>query len=326
MPAELPTAPAATRILVIKLGALGDVVLAFAPFAAIRAHHPDAHVTLLTTAPFLGLASASPWFDAVAIDSRPAFWNLRGLGRLRRLLSGFDLVYDLQTSGRSSRYHRLAGRPSWSGIAPGCSLPDRDPDRDRLHTRRRQAGQLAQAGIPAVPDPDLSWLAAHGAMLPAPLPPASLPSTRLALLVPGAAPHRPAKRWPAERFGVLASRLAAAGMIPVVLGTGADAPLADAIRRICPAALDLTGRTTLLELGRLASRAALAVGNDTGPMHLAAAMGCSCLVLFSNESDPVLSAPVGRRDGQVQVLRVPDLSTLDVATVVGRLGPGLEVG
>lgn len=313
MPADLPTARAGTRILVIRLGALGDVVLAFAPFAAIRAHHPQAHVTLLTTAPFLGLASASPWFDAVALDTRPAFWNLRGLRRLRRLLSGFDLVYDLQTSGRSSRYHRLAGRPPWSGIAPGCSLPDRDPDRDRLHTRARQAGQLAQAGIPSVPDPDLSWLASHGPLLPA----------RAALLVPGAAPHRPAKRWPAERFGALAVRLADAGMTPVVVGAAADAPLAATIGRICPAAVDLTGRTTLLELGGLASRAALAVGNDTGPMHLAAAMGCACLVLFSKESDPVLTAPLGRRDGQVEVLRVPDLSALDVSEVFGRLGrPG----
>ena len=320
MPADLPRAPTAKRILVIKLGALGDVVLAFAPFAAIRAHHPDAHLTLLTTAPFLGLASASPWFDAVALDTRPPFWNLRGLRRLRRLLSGFDLVYDLQTSGRSGRYHRLAGRPPWSGIAPGCSLPDRDPDRDRLHTRRRQAGQLAQAGIPAVPDADLSWLSAQGATAPASLQSTLPPSARLALLAPGAAPHRPAKRWPVERFGALASRLAAAGMTPVVVGASIDAPLADAIRRVCPAALDLTGRTTLLELGRLASRAALAVGNDTGPMHLAAAMGCSCLVLFSAESDPALTAPVGRRDGQVRVLRVPDLSALDVATVDGRLG------
>ncbi len=311
MPAERPK-----RILVIKLGALGDVVLAFAPFAAIRAHHPDAHVTLLTTAPFLDLASASPWFDAVALDTRPPPWNLRGLHRLRRLLSGFDLVYDLQTSGRSGRYHRLAGRPPWSGIAPGCSHPDRDPDRDRLHTRSRQAGQLAQAGIPVVPDPDLSWLAAHGPVLPG----------RVALLVPGAAPHRPAKRWPAERFGALANRLAAAGMTPVVVGAAADAPLATTIRRACPATVDLCGRTTLLDLGGLASRAVLAVGNDTGPMHLAAAMGCRCLALFSNESDPALTAPVGRRDGQVAVLRVPDLSTLDVATVAKRLGPGLGAG
>ena len=162
MPADRPPARVVRRVLVIKLGALGDVVLAFAPFAAIRAHHPDAHVTLLTTAPFLGLASASPWFDAVALDTRPAPWNLAGLRRLRRLLAGHDFVYDLQTSGRSGRYHLLAGRPPWSGIAPGCSHPDRDPDRDRLHTRLRQAGQLAQAGIASVPDPDLSWLVSRG--------------------------------------------------------------------------------------------------------------------------------------------------------------------
>ncbi len=310
MPAEHPPERGPQRILVIKLGALGDIVLAFAPFAAIRAQHPDAHVTLLTTAPFLGLASASPWFDAVALDTRPSAWDLRGLRRLRRLLAGHDFVYDLQTSGRSSRYHLLAGRPSWSGIAPGCSHPDRNPHRDRLHTRLRQTGQLADAGIPAVPDPDLSWLAAHGPVLPG----------RVALLVPGAAPHRPAKRWPADRFGALAVRLAAAGLIPVVLGSAADAPLAAAILRACPEARDLTGRTTLLELAGLASRAALAVGNDTGPMHLAAAMGCRCLVLFSRHSDPVLTAPVGRHTGQVEVLRVPDLSTLDVDTVAARSG------
>ncbi len=298
-----------TRILVIKLGALGDLVLAFAPFAAIRAHHPHAHITLLTTLPFVGLASASPWFDAVAVDGRPAWWNLAGLRRLRGQLSGFDFVYDLQTSGRSSRYRRLAGKAGWSGIARGASHPDADPDRDRLHTRRRQAGQLAQAGIADVPEPDLSWLLPYG-----PTPPG-----RIALLVPGAAPHRPAKRWPAERFGALATHLARSGLAPVIVGAAADRRLAAIIRQACPPALDLTGRTSLLELGGLAGRATLAIGNDTGPMHLAAAMGCPSLVLFSAESDPALTAPLGRSADQVAILRVPDLAHLPVAAVVDRL-------
>ncbi len=51
-----------SRILVIRLGALGDFVQSFGPFAAIRAHHPDANVTLLTTAPFAELARQAPWF------------------------------------------------------------------------------------------------------------------------------------------------------------------------------------------------------------------------------------------------------------------------
>jgi ADP-heptose:LPS heptosyltransferase len=122
----------AKRVLVIRLSALGDFVLSFGPFAAIRAHHPKAEITLLTTAPFAGLARGAPWFDRVEVDARPAWWNLPGLGQLWRQLQGFDMVYDLQTSGRSSRYFTLAGRPPWSGIAPGCSFPQSDPARETM--------------------------------------------------------------------------------------------------------------------------------------------------------------------------------------------------
>ena len=294
-----------TRILVIKLGALGDFMLAFGPFAAIRAQHPAAEVTLLTTAPFADLARDSRWFDRVLTDSRPRWWDLPALVRLRRALQGFDFVYDLQTSGRSSHYHRMAGRPPWSGIARGASHPHANPARDRMHTLDRQREQLAMAGIPAVPSPDLSWLTAGGPVLPQPY----------TLLVPGAAPHRPAKRWPAARFGELARLLNRQGLRPVVAGAGADRPLAAEIAAACPATLDLTGRTTLTDLAGLAARAALAVGNDTGPMHLAAAMGCRCVVLFSGRSDPALTAPRGR----VTVLRETDLADLPVERVAAAL-------
>ena len=301
------------RILVIKLGALGDFVLAFAPFAAIRAHHPHDHITLLTTAPFVGLATASPWFDAVAVDTRPSWWDLPALARLRGILRGQDFVYDLQTSGRSSRYFHLTGigRPGWSGIARGASHPDGDPGRDRLHTRTRQAGQLARAGIAAVPDPDLGWLARAGSPLP--------DTHRVALLVPGAALHRPGKRWPADRFGALAAVLAGRGFQPVVVGGATDVQAAAAIGAQCHTAIDLTGRTSLLQLGALAARAEVAIGNDTGPMHLAAAMGCRSIVLFGPESDPALTAPVGRTPGQVSIVRVPDLAGLAVERVAALL-------
>ena len=293
------------RVLIIKLGALGDFVLCFGPFAAIRAHHPADRITLLTTAPFADLARRSPWFDQVRVDARPAWWDLRGIARLREQLRGYDLVYDLQTSSRSSRYFRLSGRPAWSGIARGASLPHANPDRDRMHTIERQRDQLRAAGIPDVPAPDLTWLVQEGPDLPRPY----------ALLVPGAALHRPGKRWPADRYGRLAVRLHESGTLPVVIGAAADSPLAGVIRAVCPSALDLTGRTSLPELGGIASRADLAVGNDTGPMHLAAAVGCQCVVLFSSDSDPHLTAPRGR----VAVLRAPDLAELKVERVAAAL-------
>jgi ADP-heptose:LPS heptosyltransferase len=136
------------------------------------------------------------------------------------------------------------------------------------------------------------------------------------LLVPGAAAHRPKKRWPVGHYAALAAILAARGLTPVVIGTAAEAPLAAAILENCPRALDLTGRTTIAEIFGIASRAALAVGNDTGPMHLAAASGCPCVVLFSATSDPALTAPRGPDGEWPMLLRVPDLAALPVEEVV----------
>jgi ADP-heptose:LPS heptosyltransferase len=298
-----------TRILVIKLSAFGNIILSLGAFAAIRRHHGDAAITLLTTPPYAAWLSDAPYFDRVMVEDRARWWDLPALWRLRRSLArgGFTRVYDLQTSGRSSRYFRIfprSVRPEWSGIATGCSHPDRDPDRDALHDMDRQAGQLRQAGVPGVPEPDLSWC--HGAIDRFRLPDA------FALLVPGSSDHRPRKRWPVAHYAALAEQLRHAGLTPVVIGTGRERPLAAAI----PAAIDLTGQTTPGDLCDLARAARFAVGNDTGPIHLTATIGCPTIVLFSHDSDPALCAPRGR---SVRVLRRPDLDDLAVADVAAVL-------
>ncbi len=301
------------RILVIKLGALGDFVQALGPMAAIRRHHAGAHIVLLTTPAFATLARGSGYFDEVWLDGRPPllaparWWALRG-----RLIAGrFDRVYDLQTSDRTGWYFRLMGpgpRPEWSGIARGCSHPHLNPGRERMHTIERQADQLRVAGIAGVPPPEVSWAKAELGRFA--LPP------DYALLVPGGAAHRPAKRWPLERYAELARALVKRGLAPVVIGARADQPLGQAIVSVSPDARDLTGATSLEEVAGLARGAATAVGNDTGPMHLIAAAGCPALVLFSAASDPTLCAPRGER---VVALRRERLADLPLAAVLQAL-------
>jgi len=315
------SAAAGGNILVIKHGALGDLVLALGPLQAIRAHHPDARITLLTTKPYAAFMRACPWIDEVWEDARPKAWQPgRVLALTRRLRAGrFARVYDLQTSRRTGWYIRLMGRPrpEWSGIARGCSHPHADPGRDRLHTLVRQRDQLRVAGIARVPPPDLAWADADVRHLGVAEP--------FALLAPGSAAGRPAKRWPAGRFCALAAWLARQGMQPVLVGTAADADALTAVRSACPTALDLGGRTTLAELAALARRARLAVGNDSGPMHVAAVAGCPSLVLFGPASDPALTAP---RGPAVAVLRSPDLARLTLEEVLAALpscaGPLLD--
>ena len=298
------------RVLVIKLGALGDFVQAMGPFQAIRAALPQAQITLLTTRPFVELATRSGWFDQVWTDQRPrsipGYWALR-----RQLLAGrFDMIFDLQTSDRSGNYWRMLWphRPLISGIVMGASHPHANPDRNQMHTLERQRDQLAMAGITTVPAPRVDWMQGdiQGLNMP----------DRFGLIVPGGSAHRPDKRWPADRFACLAQNWAQAGLTPVIIGTRADSDWTRVVAQACPQAIDLTCRTELFQLASLCRRAEVAVGNDTGPMHLAAVAGCPCLVLYSKASDPALCAQKGP---SVRLLQVDDLGDLSVASVVDRL-------
>jgi ADP-heptose:LPS heptosyltransferase len=322
------------RILVIKLAALGDVVQAFPPFAHIRAAHPDAEITLLTTPPYASLAAASPYFDRIETDGRPKRLSqtLAMLGRLRR--ARYDRVYDLQTSTRSSAYfYALWPRPpQWSGIAPGASHPHRNPDRDHMHTLERQAEQLRDAGIwPDAPvergqaaAPDLSFMA-HDPPLERRPEHFGLTSPYV-LLVPGASAHRPGKRWPLAHYAELARRLAAQGYDVAVIGGGGEVQIGAQIAVACPRVHDLTARTDYAQIAGLGARARWVIGNDTGPTHLLASTGVHTVVLFSAESDPALCAPRGRRVDVLQAQHLADLPVERVEKALTQAQAPLDVG
>ncbi len=307
------------RVLVIKLSALGDFVLALAAMKKVRQVHAKAHITLLTTPPFEALAKACPYFNAVDTGGRPESFGEWMALRRRIRAARYTRVYDLQTSAHSNRIFQTLrpSPPPWSGIALGCSLPHRNPLRNGMHTLERQADQLKSAGIwedapteaGTAPPPDLSWvLKATAADRPVPGPNRPRPYV---MFVPGGASHRPEKRWPVERYSELGRILYSRGFDIVIIGGPAESELAHTIQRAVPRARDLTGRTDFARIAMLGARAALAVGNDTGPLHLAAAGGAPTIVLFSWASDPKLSAPRGR----VATLRAENLADLAVAQV-----------
>jgi ADP-heptose:LPS heptosyltransferase len=302
------------NILIVKLGAFGNIILSMAAFGAIRQHHAGARISVLTSTTYAPWLRTFPYFDEVLVDPRPAWWDFRAMGRLSRMLAEgrFSRVYDLQTSTRSSRYFHLfpaKHRPEWSGIACGCALPDRDPRRNYLHDTERQQGQLRQAGITVFPPADMSWCTGDMARF-------GLPRD-FAILVPGSSPDRLAKRWPAVRYEALAVALRASGIVPVVIGSAPEKGLAAEI----PSAIDLIGQTGFGDLADMARAARFAIGNDTGPMHLIATAGCPAVTLFSSDSNPSQCAPRGR---WTRVLQRPDLADLEVEAVVGMLPEAVE--
>ncbi len=295
------------QILVIKLSAIGDFWLCTEAFAAIRAHHTDARITLLTAKPLAELAKSAPWFDDVWTDRKPKFWQLSAWWELRKKLrrGNFTRIYDLQTSDRSGTYFKLfwpSQPPEWSGNVAGASHRYFGQERDALHAKESRRQQLIKAGIINLVPVDYHWLDGE---LP-PLPP------RIALIIAGSAPARPEKRWPVENYISICRRLIVAGIQPVLLGTAADAEVNQAIINACEDAIDLTNKTDFKQIAALARLAHVAVGNDTGPMHLIAQLGCPTLTLFSGASNPQHSKPVGR---MTAILQQPNLADLQVTPV-----------
>jgi ADP-heptose:LPS heptosyltransferase len=295
-------------VLVIKLGALGDMIQALDAFHDIGVHHHGDRVVLLTTPPFASFAARMPWFGSVWYDGRPKTSDIgaitRLIGRLRR--ARFRRVYDLQCSQRTALYRlSLAGprRPQWAGTARGSDFVP-DLASGLRHNCDGMRAILAAAGVPPERPTDLSWLDANISALP--LPP------RFMMLVPGSSPHLPHKRWPAEAYATLGGRLSARGLGIVLVGTTADRDATSRIAALLPSAIELVGCTDLFELAALARRADGVIGNDTGPIFLAAAVGAPTLMLMSRHTDPRRSAP---RGPAVAWLKREELATLSVDEV-----------
>ena len=130
--------------------------------------------------------------------------------------------------------------------------------------------------------------------------------------MPGSSPDRLAKRWPAAHYEALAQALRKRNVSPVIIGSAVEQGLAAEI----PTGMDLTGQTSFGDLADLARAGQVAIGNDTGPMHLLSAAGCPSVTLFSGSSNPSQCAPVGR---WTRVLQRSDLNQLPVETVLAAL-------
>ena len=301
------------NILIIKHGALGDFILSFGPFKAIRNYHLNDHLVLLTTGKFKDFAEESNYFDEIIIDNRPSLWDVKKILKLAIFLrkKNFSRVYDLQTSQRSSFYYnffRLKNYVEWSGTAFGCSHPDRNSDRNKIHTIERHKIQLAEIGIKNIKLSDLSWVKSTNNF--------EINKPYL-LLSPGASSHRPKKRWPENNYVEIAKKFIQKRITPIILGNSEDLEIGNFISMNTNGCINLVNKTTIQDLCFLAREAELSIGNDTGPMHVFSMSGCHSLVLFSDDSNPTRCAPRSiNKKKLVKIIQKKDLRNLAVDEVL----------
>jgi lipopolysaccharide heptosyltransferase II len=311
---ERPRPAEARRILVLRLERIGDLVMALDAIAAVRATWPAAHIDLVVGSWNADVARTLPEVDRVAtLDAGWLAREARGLApaaMVRRAVAWrrehYDLAINLEGDIRSNALLALSGAPVRVGFdmaGGGPLLTHRVAFDPRAHTAENTVALVAAAaaifGVPLrVPErrwPRLRLPAEARGRADALLARGGVSADRpcLGLHTGGG---RAIKQWHPRRFGEAIAQLAAAtGGAVVLTGSASDRPLVDEARAaIAPGVpvVDLCGALDLLTLAAVLARLDLYVTGDTGPMHLAAAMGTPLVAVFGL-SDPARYAPLG---------------------------------
>lgn len=279
------------RTLIIKMGALGDVVLCTPQIARIVERHVE--VWLLTSPAFAPLFAGHPTLKVVTFPRQGARAMWSSLVWMRR--RKFSTVYDLQGSDRSRALTLLSGAARRVGIAPRW-LYTHSPSRDdvREHVFPRLNRLIESAGLPAAePVPQLWPAQSERVKVLERLASEGLTEQAFAVLHAGSSARWPSKRWEQQHFIDLARGIEATGIKVIWIGGP------DEVEVNCVLAgqvgCDLTGAFTIPGLAELARLARFAVVNDSGPMHLLSAAGIPVYAFFG-PTDWRRSHAVGQRE------------------------------
>lgn len=287
------------RILLIKLRYIGDVVLSTPLLPVLRKHFPQASLTFLVNPGTESVLFGNPHLETISVIPRDGWASqVEFLRRLRQ--ARFDRVVDLTDGDRS------AFLTFWTGAGIRLGFNRENRWRGKLYTRvlpssygsmhmvDYHAQALTALGIrDTVGDPEIYLRREDEEQGEKLLSSLGIGETPLALLYPSA--RYPFKAWPLERFAALADWLADQGLAVALIGHRREIVIGQQIMNLTKCKpRNLMGQTKLLQLAALMKRSALFVGNDGGPMHMAAAVGCPVLGLFG-PTDPRVWGPRGKK-------------------------------
>jgi ADP-heptose:LPS heptosyltransferase len=285
---------AVRRILVVKLRAVGDVLLATIVLRNLRRAFPSARLDFLTEPPARDVVNRHPDVDEVLTYDRT---TESGAGLIRRVRSrSYDLILDLFGNPRTALVTRLSGAHWRVGYRfRGRSYAYNivvTPRGGVVHNTQFNLDALEAIGV-AIVDRNLYFPIASAEEQAAAevVDRAELRPGRIVALNTGGGWYT--KRWPLERFAALGDRLAEAYGVGIVLPWGpGQRQEVETVRAVMKHPVCIPPSTTLGELGALLKRMSLVISNDSGPMHLAAAVGTPVLGIFG-PTNPVLQGPYG---------------------------------
>lgn len=292
----------AVRILIVQTAFLGDVVLTLPLVAAVRQLAPQARLEVLTIPANASVLQGQPGVDAVlTYDKRGGQRGMRGLLQMSRAIRSraYDVVVSPHRSLRSALLvaasgsgRRLGFRQWWTRWAYTATAPR--PAQGHEVVRNHELVKLLDAEAPVPGRFRLQLEAGRHQQAAQALAQAGVGKGDVVVgLVPGS--QWGTKRWPADHFAALIEQITAwPGTHAVIFGGPQDRDIADAVVAACRApVIDLVGKTSLRELPAYMAQCDAVVSNDTGPMHIAAALGKPVVTLYGPTTPALGFSPYG---------------------------------
>ena len=298
------------NILIIKHGALGDLIQITSSLKSIRQKYPDSKITLLTDIKFKFFSDRIIFVDEIIYENRPSFFRIdKWLTIILKIVKRrFNIVFDLQNSDRTSVYYFFIklfnSKTVWSGNRRGGKFKYHPKNFESIPIKDRIKNQLVLMDIEIYDKPDISWMMKKNII--------NLPNNDFVILLPGSSPEHKHKRWPAEKFAELANYLKEKKIDSIILGQShSEGEELKKIKLLAPKIIDFSDQD-LDCLATTASKAIGAIGNDTGPTFVAAAAGCPITWLLSNHTDPNITQLLGSKVNTLKKDNIIDITIDEV--------------
>ena len=265
------------KILIIKMGALGDVIISTPMIKQITEFHHDDPVWLLTSPPYLEIFKNQDSLNVVAFPRKGLINTLGILAWIRR--QKFSRVYDLQSNDRTAILCGLSGIPEKAGSRPGFPYNFHPPNKytgqyhvfERLYEILESAGIKTARQLPVLAISDIDRKTVKDFMETK-----KLTEKSFVVLHAGSSDRHPQKCWP--YFIDLAKYLSQSGYDIIWVGSDADARTNRQFARVT--GIDSSGLFSINQLAELGRHACFAVTNDSGPMHVLATAGIQVFSFF----------------------------------------------
>ena len=298
------------KILIIKHGSLGDIILVLSAFASIRAHYSKSKIYLLTEKKFFNFFKNSSYVDFLIEDNRKENFLLSIHKKIKLFFEKFDLIIDLQNSKRTSLYNflfRIFQSTKICSSRPFSHFRYYIPVQGTETISSGIFNQLKLIGIKKITNCDYSWLKVELK---------EKFNKPLALLIPGVSKSGIYKQWQPYKFAEIAKYLEKLDYTICVVGNREDKKSILPIIKTCKNIIDKIGQSPPNIIYSLALNSKIIISNDTGPGHVAALAKKNFIWIVNDNNISKSNKPYGKHVYIVKFRSVKNISSEEIIDLI----------